>query len=58
MQNTILLNKFLGLLEQASELYQSLRDVIEKEKNAVITTDLSMLNEAAKAKDAGDKLVS
>jgi flagellar biosynthesis/type III secretory pathway chaperone len=51
MQNTILLNKFLGLLEQVAELYQSLLDVMGKERNAVINTDLCMLNEAAKVKD-------
>ena len=51
MQLNLLLNKFLGLLNQVSELYQSLLTVLDKEKNAVIAANLEKLNEAGKIKD-------
>jgi flagellar biosynthesis/type III secretory pathway chaperone len=46
-----LLNKLIGLLEHAAELYQSLFAVVQNEKNAVVDLDLQQLNEACKAKD-------
>jgi flagellar biosynthesis/type III secretory pathway chaperone len=46
-----LLNKLIGLLEHAAELYQSLFAVVQNEKNAVVGLDLQQLNEACKAKD-------
>ena len=51
MQFNLLLNKFLGLLEQVSQLFQSLLTVIDKEKKAVIAANLEKLNEAGKVKD-------
>lgn len=46
-----LLKKLIGLLEHATELYQSLFAVVQNEKNAVVGLDLQKLNEACKAKD-------
>jgi flagellar biosynthesis/type III secretory pathway chaperone len=46
-----LLDKLLGSLEKASELYQSLFRVLQNEKNAVVGLNLQQLNEACKAKD-------
>jgi flagellar biosynthesis/type III secretory pathway chaperone len=46
-----LLNKLLGSLEQATELYQSLFRVLQNEKDAVVGLNLQQLNEACKAKD-------
>ena len=46
-----ILNKLLGLLEHQTDLYQDLLTLIEKEKQAVIATDLAGLNETAKVKD-------
>jgi hypothetical protein len=46
-----LLNKLIGLLEHAAELYQSLFAVVQNDKNAVVDLDLQQLNEACKAKD-------
>ena len=46
-----LLDKLLGSLEQATELYQSLFRVLQNEKDAVVGLNLQRLNEACKAKD-------
>jgi flagellar biosynthesis/type III secretory pathway chaperone len=46
-----LLNKLIGLLEHAAELYQSLLAVVQKEKKAVMGLNLNQLNKACKAKD-------
>jgi flagellar biosynthesis/type III secretory pathway chaperone len=46
-----LLDKLLGSLEQATELYQSLSRVLQNEKDAVVGLNLQQLNEACKAKD-------
>jgi flagellar biosynthesis/type III secretory pathway chaperone len=46
-----LLNKLIGLLEHATELYQSLFTVVQDEKNAVVGLNLQQLNEACKFKD-------
>jgi flagellar biosynthesis/type III secretory pathway chaperone len=46
-----LLDKLLGSLEQATDLYQSLFRVLQNEKDAVVGLNLQQLNEACKAKD-------
>jgi len=46
-----LLKKLLGLLEHATELYQSLHAVVQQEKDAVVGLNLHQLNQACKAKD-------
>ena len=46
-----LLKKLLGLLEHATELYQSLFAVVQQEKDAVVGLNLQQLNQACKAKD-------
>ncbi len=46
-----LLNKLIGLLTHATELYQSLLGVVQNEKDAVVGLNLKQLNEACKAKD-------
>ena len=46
-----LLEKLLGSLEQATELYQSLFRVLQNEKDVVVGLNLKQLNEACKAKD-------
>ena len=46
-----LLEKLFGLLVHATELYQSLFAVVQKEKDAVVGLNLQQLNEACKAKD-------
>ena len=46
-----LLKKLLGLLEHATELYQSLFAVVKQEKDAVVDLNLQQLNRACKAKD-------
>jgi flagellar biosynthesis/type III secretory pathway chaperone len=46
-----LLKKLLGLLEHATELYQSLFAVVQQEKDAVVGLNLHQLNQACKAKD-------
>ena len=46
-----LLDKLLGSLAQATELYQSLFRVLQNEKDAVVGLNLQQLNEACKAKD-------
>jgi flagellar biosynthesis/type III secretory pathway chaperone len=46
-----LLNKLLGLLEHATDLYQSLLTVVQNEKDAVVGLNLQQLNEACKSKD-------
>jgi flagellar biosynthesis/type III secretory pathway chaperone len=46
------LNKLLGLLEQAAELYRSLLAVVQKEKDAVVGLNLQQLTKACKAKDS------
>jgi flagellar biosynthesis/type III secretory pathway chaperone len=46
-----LLEKLLGLLEHAAELYQSLFAVVQQEKDAVVGLNLQQLNQACKAKD-------
>jgi flagellar biosynthesis/type III secretory pathway chaperone len=51
MQMNDILNKFCGLLEHEANLYRQLLAVIEKEKQAVVATNLTELNEAAKVKD-------
>jgi flagellar biosynthesis/type III secretory pathway chaperone len=51
MQMNDILNKFCGLLEHEANLYRQLLAVIEKEKQAVVATNLAELNEAAKVKD-------
>ena len=51
MQLNVLLNEFFKLLEHETELYLSLLAVIEKEKRAVIASNLAKLNEAVKVKD-------
>ena len=51
MQLNGLLTELLGLLEQETELYQALLNAIDKEKQAVIDTDLDKLNEATIVKE-------
>jgi flagellar biosynthesis/type III secretory pathway chaperone len=51
MQLNGLLTKLSGLLEQETELYQALLAAIDKEKRAVIATDLTKLNETTKVKE-------
>lgn len=46
-----LLDKLLGSLEHATELYRSLLCVVQNEKDAVVGLNLEQLNEACKAKD-------
>jgi flagellar biosynthesis/type III secretory pathway chaperone len=46
-----LLDKLLGSLEHATELYQSLFRVVQNEKDAVVGLNLQQLNQACKAKD-------
>jgi hypothetical protein len=46
-----LLNKFIGLLDQVSELYKALLGVLESEKKAVVDVNLKKINEAVKIKD-------
>ena len=46
-----LLKTLLGLLEHATELYQSLHAVVQQEKDAVVGLNLHQLNQACKAKD-------
>jgi len=46
-----LLEKLFRLLEHATELYQSLFAVVQKEKDAVVGLNLQQLNSACKAKD-------
>ncbi|MDX1709116.1 MAG: flagellar protein FlgN [Desulfobacterales bacterium] len=46
-----LLNKLIGLLTHATELYQALLGVVQNEKEAVVGLNLKQLNEACKAKD-------
>ena len=46
-----LLDKLLGSLEQATELYRSLFRVLQNEKDAVVGLNLQQLNEACKAKE-------
>ena len=51
MQTNDFLNKFCGLLEHETDLYQELLTIMDKEKQAVVGTNLAGLNEAAKVKD-------
>lgn len=51
MQIHFLINKFLGLLKQVTELYQLLLDVIDNENRAVIFANLEKLNETGKVKE-------
>ena len=51
MQTIDFLNKFCGLLEHEADLYRELLAIIDKEKQAVVATNLAELNEAAKVKD-------
>lgn len=51
MQLNDILNKFFGLLQHETDLYQELLTLIEKEKQAVVATNLAELNETAKVKD-------
>ena len=46
-----LLDKLIGLLVHATELYQLLLGVVQNEKDAVVGLNLKQLNEACKAKD-------
>lgn len=46
-----LVNKLIGLLEHAAELYQALLVVVHKEKKAVLGLNLNQLNKACKTKD-------
>ncbi|MGD8990781.1 MAG: flagellar protein FlgN [Desulfobacterales bacterium] len=46
-----LLNKLIGLLANATELYRALLGVVQNEKEAVVGLNLKQLNEACKAKD-------
>ena len=46
-----LVNKLIGLLEHAAELYQSLLAVVHVEKKAVLGLNLNQLNKACKTKD-------
>lgn len=46
-----LLNKLIGVLAHATELYQALLGVVQNEKEAVVGLNLKQLNEACKAKD-------
>lgn len=45
-------DKFIGLLESETGLYQSLLSVLKKEKNAVVDSNRKALNEAGKEKKA------
>ena len=51
MQLNGLLTELSGLLEQETELYQALLTAIDKEKQAVISTNLDKLNETTKVKE-------
>lgn len=51
VQEHLILDKFIGLLEQQTELYRLLLTVIDAEKNAVIAANLEKLNEACKTKE-------
>lgn len=51
VQENLVIEKFLGLLEQQTELYRLLLAVIDDEKNAVLAANLEKLNEAGKAKE-------
>jgi flagellar biosynthesis/type III secretory pathway chaperone len=46
-----LLKKFLGLLEGETALYRSLLLVLQKEKRAVVDSELDVLNESSKEKE-------
>lgn len=46
-----LLDKLIGLLGHATELYQSLLHIVQNEKDAVVGLNLKQLSEACKAKD-------
>ena len=46
-----LLNKLIGLLAHATEIYQALLQVVQNEKDAVVGLNLKQLNEACKTKD-------
>ncbi len=46
-----LLNKLIGLLAHATEIYQSLLRVVQNEKDAVVGLNLKQLNMACKTKD-------
>jgi flagellar biosynthesis/type III secretory pathway chaperone len=50
-QEHLVIEKFLGLLEQQTELYRLLLTVMDDEKNAVIAANLEKLNEAGKTKE-------
>lgn len=51
MQLNGLLTKLSGLLEQETELYQALLAAIDEEKRAVISSNLTKLNETTKVKE-------
>ena len=51
MQLNGLLTKLSGLLEQETELYQALLAAIDEEKRAVISSNLTKLNEITKIKE-------
>ena len=46
-----LLDQLLSLLNQETEFYESMHSVIQKEKDAVIRSELKALNEAGKEKE-------
>ena len=52
IQFNLILDNFLNLLDQISELYQALLTVLDNEKKAVIAANLKNLNEAGKVKDS------
>ncbi len=47
-----LLKKLLGLLEEETDLYRSLLSILQKEKKAVVASQLEELNEAGKEKES------
>ena len=51
MKMELLLNKLAGLLEGETEFYRSLLSVLQEEKEALIDSELKVLNEANKEKE-------
>jgi len=45
------MNSFLDLLEGETDLYRALREVLQKEKDAVVSSRIEDLNEAGKEKE-------
>lgn len=48
----ILLNRLIGLVEEETDLYGALLSVLQKEKEAVVSSDLKELNEGSKQKES------